>query len=61
MNDDYNKPGMATFLAVLTFNLVFFAYLSFFHEGVNDSKINIMNKPASNDTKVELPKWFQKR
>ncbi len=50
MNDDYNKPGMTTFLAVLVFNLVFFVYLSFIHEGVNDSEIN---KPTET-SKVKL-------
>jgi len=43
MNDDYNKPGMITFLIILAFNLLFFAYLSFVHPGVDDSQIN---KPA---------------
>jgi hypothetical protein len=50
MNDDYNKPGMATFLVVLAFNVLFFAYLSFIHEGVKDSDIN---KPAQT-SKVNL-------
>ncbi len=50
MTEDYNKPGMVTFLVVLAFNLIFFAYLSFVHEGVDDSRIN---KPAVNG-KVNL-------
>ena len=45
MTEDYNKPGMATFIVVLAFNLIFFAFLSFVHEGVDDKKIN---KPAVN-------------
>jgi len=43
MNEDYNKPGMITFLVILAFNILFFAYLSFVHPGVKDSDIN---KPA---------------
>jgi hypothetical protein len=50
MNEDYNKPGMATFLVVLLFNIVFFAYLSFLHEGVKDTEIN---KPTET-SKVKL-------
>ncbi len=50
MNDDYNKPGMATFLVVLAFNVLFFVYISFIHEGVKDSDIN---KPAQT-SKVNL-------
>jgi hypothetical protein len=34
MNDHHNQSGFITFLAVLAFNLVFFAYVSFFHDGV---------------------------
>lgn len=34
MNDQHNKSGFITFLVVLTFNILFFAYVSFIHEGV---------------------------
>ncbi|MCB1142922.1 MAG: hypothetical protein H7A24_15470 [Leptospiraceae bacterium] len=43
MDDKHNKAGMITLMVVLTFNVLFFVYISFIHEGVNDANIN---KPA---------------
>jgi hypothetical protein len=43
MKHDHNQAGMVTFIIVLAFNILFFAYISFIHEGVNDASIN---KPA---------------
>ncbi len=34
MEDTYNKSGYWTFLIVLIINILFFAYVSFIHEGV---------------------------
>lgn len=54
MTEDYNKPGMLTFLIILAINLIFFAYLSFVGPGVDDTLINKINKPSNE--KVDLNK-----
>ncbi|WP_165778755.1 hypothetical protein [Leptospira perolatii] len=40
-NDQYNKPGFWTFIVILTANILYFVYLSFFGTGVKD-----YNKPV---------------
>ena len=34
MTDNHNPQGYWTFLVILTFNLLFFCYISFVHPGV---------------------------
>ncbi len=34
MNDSHNQAGFITFLLALSFNILFFIYVSFIHEGV---------------------------
>jgi hypothetical protein len=35
--DLYNRPGYIMFLTVLGFNILFFAYIIFFHPGVSSN------------------------
>jgi hypothetical protein len=35
--DLYNRPGYITFMVVLAFNILFFAYIIFIHPGVVDN------------------------
>ena len=34
MTDNHNPSGYWTFLVILTLNITFFFYISFFHQGV---------------------------
>ena len=48
--DEYNKPGFITFALGMGISLIYFVWLSFFHEAV---PVNVIKKGSVMDVKVE--------
>ncbi len=47
MQENHNSQGMLMFLLMMAGNILFFVYISFFHEGIADSGLSRTVPPSA--------------